>query len=424
MKKLKALLLSCMLLLPILRVTACAQEAGNSFAIRDVRVFDGDATIARANVIVRDGRIVAAGKGVAIPAGLEVIDGKGRTLLPGLIDSHVHVFPGAQADALRFGVTTELDMFNLSHEFSRWRAQRESLGSVTDADTWSAGTGVTVRGGHPNQWVPDDMPRLLNADGAQSFIASRVAEGSDFIKLIIEDNAAIDPAQPLPTLSRSEACACIAAARALGKLTIAHVTNQANARTALECGVNGLAHTIVDAPMSAELVQLARERKVFAVSTVSLLAATPGAALGSLLGSANARLLSASQQGSMSRTTPLVHAGQLAVALENLRRLHTAGVAVLAGTDAPVPGTAHGVSMHGEMALLVKAGFTPVEALAAATSVPADVFGLGDRGRVKPGYRGDLLLVEGDPTKDVADTLRIDRIWKNGYVVDRGVAVH
>jgi imidazolonepropionase-like amidohydrolase len=126
----------------------------------------------------------------------------------------------------------------------------------------------------------------------------------------------------------------------------------------------------------------------------------------------------------MSRTTPLVHAGQLAVALENLRRLHTAGVAVLAGTDAPVPGTAHGVSMHGEMALLVRAGFTPVEALAAATSVPADVFGLGDRGRVKPGYRGDLLLVEGDPTKDVADTLRIDRIWKNGYVVDRGVAAH
>ena len=72
-----------------------------------------------------------------------------------------------------------------------------------------------------------------------------------------------------------------------------------------------------------------------------------------------------------------------------------------------------------EMALLVKAGFTPVQALAAATSRPAETFRLGKRGRVKPGYRADLLLVEGDPTKEIAHTLRIDRIWKNGFAVDR-----
>ncbi|HYJ42103.1 MAG TPA: amidohydrolase family protein [Steroidobacteraceae bacterium] len=424
MNKSWTLLLSGALLVELSGVTASAQVVGtsaNSFAIRDVRVFDGKREFSRTNVVVIEGRVAAIGQRIAPPAGLAVIEGRGKTLLPGFIDSHVHVFPGAQADALRFGVTAELDMFNLSHEFARWSAQRESLNAVFEADTWSAGTGVTVPGGHPNQWVPEDMPRLSGADGAPAFIEARIAEGSNYIKLIVEDNAALDPANPLHTLSRPELCASVAAARAHGRLVVAHVTNQANARMAIECGVNGLAHTVVDAPMSAELVRLAKKRGVFAVSTLSLLAAESGASPGDLPASADVRLLSASQRGSLNRTTPLVHPGQLAIAQESVRRMHDAGVIVLAGTDAPAPGTAHGVSMHREMALLVQAGLTPVEALAAATSVPAKVFGLGDRGRIAEGNRADLLLVDGDPTVEIAATLRIDRIWKNGYPVDRAV---
>jgi imidazolonepropionase-like amidohydrolase len=407
----------CAMWFGLLSVTAQAHDVDNSFAIRDVRVFDGAATIPRANVVVREGRIVALGKDIAIPAELDVIEGKGRTLLPGFIDAHVHVFPGAQMDALRFGVTAELDMFNLSHEFQAWRAQRETLVRANAADTWSAGTGVSVPGGHPNQWVPADMPRLLTVEGAAEFIEARVAEGSDYIKVMAEDNAALDATRPLPTLSRAELCASVAAARALGKLVIAHATNQANALMAVECGVDGLAHTVVDAPMSAALVHRIKQRMMFVVSTVSLLDGSSNASIRDR--PAVMRLLSTSQQGSIDRKSSLVHPGQIAVALENLRRLHAAGVIVLAGTDAPAPGTAHGITMHRELALLVKAGFTPVEALAAGTSVPAQVFRLGDRGRVQPRCRADLLLVVGDPTRDIADTLRIDGVWKNGYRVDR-----
>jgi imidazolonepropionase-like amidohydrolase len=419
MQKLSALPLLCGILLLALGAVASAQAPSNHFAVRDVRVFDGESTIENATVVVRNGRIAAVGKRVRIPAELEVIDGKGRTLLPGLIDSHVHVFPGAQADALRFGVTAELDMFNLSHEFPRWREQRDSVTPVAEADTWSAGTGMTVPGGHPNQWVPEDMPRLRSADAAAEFIDARIAEGSDYIKLIVEDNAALDAARPLPTLSRPQLCASVTAARARGKQVIAHVTTEANARMAIECGVDGLAHTIIDATVSVELVRMMKARKVFVVSTLSLLAAVPGAPPADPLAGGDARLLSASQQGSLGRTNPLVHDGQLTLALETLRRLRAAGVTVLVGTDAPAPGTAHGISMHREMALLVKAGFTPVEALTAATSMPAKTFRLGNRGKVKPGYLADLLLVEGDPTTEIADTLRIDRIWKNGFAVDR-----
>jgi len=105
--------------------------------------------------------------------------------------------------------------------------------------------------------------------------------------------------------------------------------------------------------------------------------------------------------------------------IESVRRLHAAGVPILAGTDAPNPATAHGVSMHGELALLVDSGLTPSEALAAATSRVADVYGLEGVGRIRPGHRADLLLVEGDPTTDIHATRSIAGVWKDGRPVER-----
>jgi imidazolonepropionase-like amidohydrolase len=106
-------------------------------------------------------------------------------------------------------------------------------------------------------------------------------------------------------------------------------------------------------------------------------------------------------------------------ALASVRALHAGGVEILAGSDAPNPGTAHGASLHHELELLVRAGLTPTEALRAATSAPARRFGLADRGRIAPGQRADLLLVAGDPTADIRATRAIERIWKNGAPVER-----
>src|SRR5688572_32732186 len=91
-------------------------------------------------------------------------------------------------------------------------------------------------------------------------------------------------------------------------------------------------------------------------------------------------------------------------ALETVRQLRAAGVPILAGSDAPNPGTAHGASMHRELELLVESGLTPVEALRSATSVPARAFALSDRGRIAEGLRADLVLVNGDPTADILAT--------------------
>jgi hypothetical protein len=94
-------------------------------------------------------------------------------------------------------------------------------------------------------------------------------------------------------------------------------------------------------------------------------------------------------------------------------------VPILAGTDAPNPGTAHGASIHRELELLVQGGLTPTEALIAATSAPAAAFHLTDRGRIAKGMRADLVLVNGDPTTDIQATRDIAAIWKGGVALQR-----
>ena len=106
-------------------------------------------------------------------------------------------------------------------------------------------------------------------------------------------------------------------------------------------------------------------------------------------------------------------------AVASVGALHAAGVAILAGTDAANPGTAHGASLHQELRLLVAAGLSPVEALRAATALPAARFRLADRGRIAPGLVADLVFVAGDPTRDVTATAAITAVWRRGVRLDR-----
>jgi len=402
-----------------------AGVADNSFVVRDVRVFDGERTIARANVVVKDGRIVAVAPDAAVPAGLPVVDGRGKTLLPGLIDSHVHVdvSPGAQVDALRFGVTTELDMFAVSRDFKTWQAQRPSMARAAGADTWSAGLGVTVKGGAPLQDLPPDvsLPTLDSAADARKFVDARVAEGSDYIKLFIENRSEYHDKRSLPTLSRDEVCAVIAAAHADHRLAVAHIQAEWAAREAIDCGADVLAHMIPDDAVGPDFIALARKHHIVAMTTDAVWAGISGKDLAQKL-AADPRVtpyLSVVQNATLLATRKKPVPAFFPTALANTKALHAAAVPILAGTDAGNPATAHGVSLHEELQILVLAGFTPEQALNAATALPDAVFKLGDRGHVMKGDRADLLLVDGDPTRNISDTLSIDRIWKNGYAVNR-----
>ena len=102
-----------------------------------------------------------------------------------------------------------------------------------------------------------------------------------------------------------------------------------------------------------------------------------------------------------------------------MRELIRTRVPILAGTGAPVPGTTYGASLHGELARLVQLGYTPTQALASATSIPAHIFHLADRGFIRPGLRADLVLVEGDPTQNILATRNIVAVFKKGVRIKR-----
>jgi len=400
-----------------------ADSAVNTFAIRGARVFDGERDLGIATVVVRDGRIAAVGSTARIDSGMSVIDGTGKTLLPGLIDAHVHAWGEAQRDMARFGVTGGFDMHGVAERLPALRTQRESYEASGQADLWAAGTAVTAPGGHGTQYgFP--VPTVDADTDVDAFIGERVDAGADFIKLIVEDLSAYGMPRRLPTLSAPQVRAVVEAAHARKRLAVAHVAKRDDARMAVDAGADGLVHVFTDAVADDALVAAMHGRKAFVVPTLTVVASMAGSGEGKAL-AADARIapqLGTGQTGTLARDfIETAEPARLQRALDSVRRLHAAGVDVLAGSDAPNPGTAHGASLHHELALLVRAGLTPAQALRAATALPAKRFGIADRGRIAPGQRADLLLVQGDPLRDIADTRAIDAVWKNGHRVERDV---
>ena len=419
MKGLRFILLSAALLLAA-GVARAAESPAKPIAIINVRIFDGVRVIPRGTVVIQGRNIAAVGPKVAIPAGAETIDGAGATLLPGLIDGHTHTWGDALTRAAVFGVTTELDMFTVPTFAQTMRAEQASSGAPGRADLYSAGYLATAPGGHGTEYgLP--VPTLTRPEEAQAWVDARLAEGSDYIKIILEDGKAYG--RQIPSLDKPTTAALAAAAHRRKKLAVAHISTEDWAKAALEAGVDGLVHIFSDRAPETGFVALAAKRKAFVTPTLTVVESTTGVASGASLAD-DPRLapyLTADEVQNLRRSFPH-HERVFQNALDAVRLLSQAGVPILAGTDAPNPGTAHGASIHRELELLVSAGLTPAQALAAATSVPARIFGLKDRGRIAPGLRADLVLVKGDPTSDVTASRAILRVWKIGREVPRPLA--
>jgi imidazolonepropionase-like amidohydrolase len=201
------------------------------------------------------------------------------------------------------------------------------------------------------------------------------------------------------------------------KLAIAHVGSEADARAAVDAGADGLAHVFSGADATPDFGVLVASRGVFVIPTLTPLFwecdRPSGPAL--LADPHVARRLPAEAARSLEARSTFLHVDCRATDAA-MRQLASARATILAGTDAPVPGSTYGASLHGELALLVGAGLSNVAALVAATSAPARAFGLADRGLVRPGMRADLVLVDGDPTHDITATRRVVMVWKRGVI--------
>ncbi len=407
----------------ILIVLAGCQSVEHDLAIVAARVFDGERMLPATTVFVHDGLIVHVGTGRVSPEA-EVVRCDDCTLLPGLIDSHVHINDISDLrQALVFGVTTEIDLYTfIDPQLGKQLQHEQAQGHRTDIADFRMGvTPVTSPGGLGTFFNPD-IPTLNDAGDAQEFVDNLVDRGADHIKIMFDDGRAFG--NSWPNLSQETFSASVEAAHARSRLAVVHITSLFGARAATVAGSDGLAHIYTDELVDKQLATEMAERGIFQIATLTTLEGAfrePGSGTGLSEDPRLAPYLSAEQHEHLRKLLSFKgrQIGTFDTALGTLRRLSEAGVAVLAGTDVPNNGTAHGVSIHRELELLVEAGLSPSRALAAATSLPAKHFGLRDRGQILPGRRGDLLLVGGDPSADITNTRDILEVYKLGVRVDR-----
>ena len=403
---------------------AFAGEPGLLF--RDVNLFDGHGMSAHRSILVRDGHIARIGNRSIRVKGAVVVDGRGKTLLPGLIDAHVHLphvhIEDALAQSARLGVTTVIDMFTDQPTLRALKAQ-ERADPYGLADLRTAGVGATAPGGHPTE-LGGGFPTLSGPGEADRFVGDRVAEGSDFIKITLEDAREFGgKVEPMPTLSDPALRALVRAAHRRGKLVAVHVQTEAYARSAIAAGADGLAHLILGNNVSAGFGRFAAAHHVFVIPTLTAEYVACGRLDNSAL-AADRRLMPQTfpQFTTLLKRSRRASPVSCAATDEALSQLDKAGVPLLIGTDAPSPGSTYGASTLDELALFVRGGIAPVKALVAATSEPAKIFGLNDRGEVRVGKRADLVLVRGNPSRNIDDVKNIIGVWKKGRPVPRADA--
>jgi imidazolonepropionase-like amidohydrolase len=403
----------------------CAGAAcGQTTFFDNVRVFDGRRGLGVRDVLVVDGEITAVSRRVDVAGlgeGAEIIDGTGRTLMPGMIDGHTHTWQASHLEtAADLGVTTTLDMFTAPQIARSLRERLAGEGGHEYADLKTSMVLLTARGGHGTQFGIE-VDTVDRVEDVEPFVAEQLDEnGADYLKIILEDGS--EYGSNLNTITPEVLRAAVEAAHKRGKLAVAHVSTTKWADEAVAAGVDVLVHVFSDRVVDAEWGERMRSKGMAMTPTLAVMASVANAQewKGVADDTRLSEHLNGEALGGLARTFGRATGmGPLERSIENVRVLHAAGVPIIAGTDAPNPGTAHGASMHQELVLLTRAGLTNEEALAAATGVPSSVFGLDDRGMIEEGRRADLLLVEGNPMEDLDATRDIVGVWRGGKKVDR-----
>lgn len=414
-------------------------------AIRAGRVFDGAADLGPRTIVIEGDEIV--GVDGPVPPDAEVVDAPDATLLPGLIDAHVHLNGAGLGVALTFGVTTALEMQGAHTANDRLEITEDDR----VADVRSAGFALTAPGGHPDELFPEDFRPRAGGDGGkpgggepggpphgrgrprvdpivdarvttpqEAVVAvGRLAEaGSDYIKFMVDDGS-VEGHPGIPMLDQATLDAGVEEAHRRGLLTVAHALTLDATQMCLDAGIDGLAHLFIE-PHTPRIVERVASSGTFVIACIVLDASMIGITGEALADDPRVRSTLPDEWDETLRSSFHHYPqGRLSDVLASARALHEAGADILVGTDvsAPFPflgGVAPGASVHQELQYLVQAGFSPAQALAAATSVPARRFGLDDRGTIAVGQRADLVLVDGDPLENIHDTLNVRAVWRRG----------
>jgi imidazolonepropionase-like amidohydrolase len=379
--------------------------------------------------VIDNGRIVAVGARGTVkpPAGATMIDLRGKTVVPALIDAHSHLgYTNVRTsetssssytrdnliDHLRryayFGIAATvsmgLDRGELPYELRSSPAPGAAL-------LLTAGRGIAMPNAGPNAaYWRDAAYGVTTEAGARAAVRELAAKKVDMVKIWVDDrNKTVTPLPP--SLFRP----IIDEAHARGLRVVAHVYYLADAKALLRAGIDGFAHGIRDLEVDDEIMALFKQRpQVFVIPN---LPDTPPAQaeLGWL-----AETLPPGPLNELKRTAVAAppRPRLFDVQARSLARLAAAGVRIAFGTDAGI-GAPYGWSAHAELADMVAAGMTPAQVIVAATRTSADISGLSQLGTIASGKSADFIVLDGNPLDDITNTRRISRVYLRGALVDR-----
>ncbi len=387
-----------------------------------------------ATVQVKGNVISEVGRGIDLPQGTDIIDVSGMTLLPGLIDAHVHLCANGDPsmlsmiqhplgliqlmaarnalNTLEAGFTTVRDMGAVMG-FAISLKRAIGMGIARGPHIVTSGKIISQTGGHADFHLPSGisfghMSRIADGpDEVRKAAREQIRDGADWLK-ICSSGGVMSPTDPVDTrqFTVEEIRAVVEEAAAVDKSVASHAHGTTGIRNAVIAGVRTIEHGTI---MDEEVTALMSEKGVFHIPTLA----------------ASHNIIAHGRESSIPEYA-MAKAEQIAEhPARSMMLSHRGGVKVAAGTDAGTPFNRHGENAK-ELELMVEAGFKPMEALMAATKIGAEAVGLGEvTGTIQRGKWADILVVDGDPLRDIKvlqDRSKISLVMKSGVIeVRRGL---
>jgi imidazolonepropionase-like amidohydrolase len=393
-------------------------------AIHQVRLIDGTGQVVEpATVIVRDSTIRAAGpsRTIAIPRGATRVNARGLTLLPGLIDCHVHLCMGGEPDVvkaieqetatetllkasraaretLEAGVTTIRDVGSRDHSiFALKRAIEKGL--VAGPRIIGAGLAICMIGGHLRRFIAQEVEGV---EQVRTVVREQIDAGAEVIKVIASGGVLTPGTSPdQAQLTLEELRSAVEEAATAGRKVAAHAHGASGIKNAIRAGVHSIEHATL---MDDEAAGLFEKHAVYMVPTLSALATTGACRRGCGI-----------PDDALDKAKTMTKRHQA-----SFRQAHKRGLLIAMGTDAGTPFNHHGDNAQ-ELERMVGLAMSPMEAIIASTSAAARLIGIhGQLGTIERGKQADLLLVDGNPLKKIGllrDRSRIVGVMQAGQFV-------